>query len=388
MTGRRAIFLTARRELRERITSRAFIASTIVQVVIVLAIVIVSSLTGDDTESFKLGTVGEGPAAVADAAEAQQDSFASDVELTSFETEDEARAAVEDDEVDAVITADSLITRASPSETLVALVQQASRSVAGAETLRSQGLTDAEIQSALEPKPLEAEELGDESSAGVAFVSSLLLYIAIIASGYAVATGVVEEKSSRVVEVILSAIKPVYLLAGKVIGIGLLSLGQLGVIMIAGLAAAIPIGAVDLPDSTVPTAALIAVYFVLGYLVYACAFAVAGAIVSRQEDVQSSSAPLTMVLVVAYLVAISAAESPEGSVAVISTFIPPLAPMIVPARAAQDALPLGELALSIALMLLAAAALLWVAARVYDRTVLRMGAPLKFRDALRVGRRK
>jgi len=258
VTGRRAIFLTARRELRERATSRAFIASTIVQVVIVLAIVIVSSLAAsDDTESFKLGALGERPAAVADAAEAQQEDFSSEIEITSFETEGEARAAVENDEVDAVITADGLITRAGPSETLVALVQQASRSVAGAEALGSQGLTDAEIRAAIEPKPLEVDEIGEESSAGVAFVSSLLLYIAIIASGYAVATGVVEEKSSRVVEVILAAIKPVHLLAGKVLGIGLLSLGQLLMIVIAGLAAAIPTGAVDLPDSTASTAATV-----------------------------------------------------------------------------------------------------------------------------------
>jgi ABC-2 type transport system permease protein len=136
-----------------------------------------------------------------------------------------------------------------------------------------------------------------------------------------------------------------------------------------------------------PTAVLIAVYFVLGYLFYACAFAVTGAVVSRQEDVQSSSGPLTLVLIVAYLVAISAADSPESTLAVAATLIPPLAPMIVPARAAQDALPLGELALSLVLMALATALLLWIADRVYDRTVLRMGAPMKLRDALRLARR-
>ena len=387
MNARRAIFLTARREFRERIRSRAFIASTVVQVVIVLAIVIVSSLTGGNTETFTVGTVGDGSATVAEAAEAQQEGFAVEVEIQAFDDEDAARAAVAADEVDAVISAGTLISGAGPPETLVALVQQASRSVEGAEALRSQGLDDKEIRAALEPEPLAVDEIGEASGAGVAFVSSLLLYIAIIASGYAVATGVVEEKSSRVVEVVLAAIKPVHLLAGKVLGIGLLSLGQLLMIVIAGLAAAIPTGAVDLPDSTASTEALVALYFILGYLVYACAFAVSGAIVSRQEDVQSSSAPLTLVLVVAYLAAISAAESPEGTLAVAATFIPPLAPMIVPARAAQDALPLGELVISVALMLLAAAALLWLAARVYDRTVLRLGAPLKFRDVLRMTRK-
>lgn len=386
MTGRRAVFLTARRELRERVKSRAFIASTVVQVLVVLAIVIVSSLTGGDTETFTVGTVGDDAVTVAEVAQTQQEAFAVEVELEAFSDEEAARAAVEVGDIDAVVSGGKLITGAGPSEALLALIQQASASVSGAEALRAEGLGDADIRAVLEPDPLAVDEIGEESGAGVAFVSSLLLYIAIIASGYAVATGVVEEKSSRVVEVVLSAIRPVHLLAGKVLGIGLLSLGQLLVIVIAGLAAAVPTGAVDLPDSTVPTAALVALYFVLGYLVYACAFAVSGAIVSRQEDVQSSSAPLTLVLVAAYLVAISAAESPEGTVAVVSTFIPPLAPMIVPSRAAQDALPLGELVISVALMIMAAGALLWFAARVYDRTVLRMGAPMKLREALRLTR--
>jgi len=173
---------------------------------------------------------------------------------------------------------------------------------------------------------------------------------------------------------------------GKVLGVGLVGLGQLLVIVIAGLAAAIPTGAVDLPDSTLPTAALIALYFILGYLVYACMYAIAGAMVSRQEDVSSSSAPLTIVLVAAYLVGISASDSPDSTLSVVASFIPPLAPMIVPARAAQDSLPASELAISIALMVITALALLWLAARIYDRSVLRMGAPLKLRETLRLVR--
>ncbi len=386
MTGIRPIFLTARREIRERARSRAFIASTVVQMVIVLLIVIISSATSDDTESYELGTVAQGDVPVAEAAEAQAEAFNVELDLKTFDSKEEARAAIESDEVDAVLSAGTLITGVEPPETLVALVQQASRSVEGTEVLAGQGLSGPEIEKALEPDPLEIDEVGEESGEAVAFVSSLLLYVAIIGSGYAVATGVVEEKSSRVVEVILSAIKPVHLLAGKVAGIGLLSLAQLLAIGLAGLAGAISIGALDLPDSTVSTVVLIAVYFVLGYVLYACAFAVTGSLVSRQEDVQSASGPLTLVLLVAYLVAISAADSPEGTLAVVATFIPPLAPMTVPARAAQGALPAGELVISIVLMILAAALLLWIAARVYNRTVLRMGAPVKLREAIKIAR--
>ncbi|HYH62307.1 MAG TPA: ABC transporter permease [Solirubrobacterales bacterium] len=387
MTGRRAIFLTARRELRERGRSRAFVIGTVVQVAVLIAIVVIASVAdGDQTERYDLGTVGASSAEVASIAEAQQEALDIELDVKTYEGADSARAAVEDDELDMALTDDALITGADGPEALIALVQEAARDTKGTGELRDQGLSDAEIKAALEPEPLAVEEVGKESGADIAFLASLLLYVAIIGAGYAVATGVVEEKASRVVEVILSAIKPVYLLTGKVLGIGLLSLGQVLIVVLSGLAAAMATGAIDLPDSTASTTVLIAVYFVLGYLLYACAFAIAGAIVSRQEDVQNSTGPLMLVLIAAYLVAISVADSPQSTLAVIATFVPPVAPMVVPARAAQDALPLGELAISLVLMVLAAAFLLWVAAKVYDRTVLRMGAPIKLREALRLSR--
>ena len=386
MTDRRAIFLTARREISERARSRAFLASTALQVAIVVAIVVVASLTSGGTDTFKVGTVGDEAGAVTDAATAQQEAFGVELDVQTLDDEAGARAAIEAGNLDAALVEGTLLTGSGPSETLTALIQQASRDVAGTEALRSKGVDDQTIQAALQPEPLEVEELGEESSGGVAFVSSLLLYIAIISFGIAVAIGVVEEKSTRVVEVILSTIRPVHLLAGKVLGIGLLGLGQLLLIVAAGLIAAIPTGALELPDSTVSTAVLVGVYFVLGYLVYACLYAISGAIVSRQEDVNSSSAPLTMLLVAAYLVGISASNDPDSTLAVVATFIPPLAPMIVPARAAQDSLPAIELVISIVLMVAATLALLWLAARIYDRAVLRMGAPLKLRETLRLVR--
>lgn len=115
---------------------------------------------------------------------------------------------------------------------------------------------------------------------------------------------------------------------------------------------------------------------------YACAFAVSGAIVSRQEDVQSSSAPLSILLIAAYFAAISVVGSPDSVLAQVCTFLPPVAPMVVPARAAQDALAGWELAVSLLLMAAMTLLLLWLAARIYDRAVLRMGAPMKLRQAL------
>jgi ABC-2 type transport system permease protein len=387
MNDRRAVYLTARREVTERIRNRTFLLSTALMVVVAVAIVVVASVTEGDADEFDVGTVGPEPRAVVEVAVAAQDAFDAEVTLEEYPDEAAARTAVDDGEVDAALVDGRLISDGDPPSTLAALLQQASADVATREQLRDDGLSETQIEAALEPEPLTVERIGGESgAAGVAFVSSLLLYIALFSAGLAVATGVVEEKVTRVVEVILSAIRPIHLLAGKIVGIGLVGLLQVLVIVAAALIAALPTGLLDLPDSVGSTGFLVAVFFLLGYVLYACAFAVSGALVSRQEDVGSASAPLMVILIGGYLLAISASESPDSTIAVVGTFVPPLAPMIVPSRAAHDALPAGELVLSIVLMVAASGLLLWLAARVYDRAVLRMGAPIKLLDALRLGR--
>ena len=103
--------------------------------------------------------------------------------------------------------------------------------------------------------------------------------------GYAVSGGMVEEKSSRVIELLLSAIRPIHALVGKLIGVGLLGLFQVVAITGVGLGLSLALGEIDLPSTTAGSALLILLFFVLGYALYGCAFAAAGAMVSRQEDV-------------------------------------------------------------------------------------------------------
>lgn len=387
MNGRRAVALTARREIRERGRSRAFIASTVIQVVIVVAIVLISSAVGGDKDSFDLGTFANDGEALGQAVKTSEGSIDAEIHLTAYPSETAARDAVDSGDADLAVGEGKLISDGDPPEALVALVQGSARSLESARQLQAQGLSDAEAEKALNPAGLAVEEVGGgDDGSGLAFVSSLLLYVALLSFGIALATGVVEEKSTRVVEVVLSAIRPIQLLTGKILGIGLLGFLQLSAVVGAGLLAALPTGAVDLPSGTAGSVALVIVYFVLGYLLYACGFAIAGASVSRQEDVQSASAPLSILLIAGYLAGISASGSPDSVLTQVCTFLPPFSPMIVPARAIQGELPGWELAVSLILMVIAIAALLWLAARIYNRAILRMGAPIKLRDALRLAR--
>ena len=217
----------------------------------------------------------------------------------------------------------------------------------------------------------------------IAFLGVAVLYGLLILMGQYVAIGVVEEKSSRVVELLLSTIKPWQLLAGKVIGLGLLGLAQLLVVCVAGLSAAIAFDVVAVPGDAIGTMAQVIGWFVLGYAFYAAVFAAGAALVSRQEDLQSVLLPMITLLVAAFFVAITAAQNPDGLLARITSFVPALSPMVMPVRSAAGNVAWWELVVAVGLMLAAIAAVIRLGGRIYAGALLRMGGgKVKVKDAL------
>jgi ABC-2 type transport system permease protein len=208
----------------------------------------------------------------------------------------------------------------------------------------------------------------------------------LILFGMAVASGVVEEKSSRVVEILLAAIPARALLAGKILGIGALGLMQLVLVAVVGLVTASLSGAVALDSGQIGVLAVVFVWFVLGFLLYAAIYAIAGVIVSRQEDLQSSSTPVTMILVAGYLVAFPVLDDPSSTLAVVVSLVPFSSPIIMPVRAVVGEAGAAEIAVSLALLVVSIGLLIPLAARIYEGSVLRMGKPLKVREALRTAR--
>ncbi|MBN8867929.1 MAG: ABC transporter permease [Solirubrobacterales bacterium] len=390
MKPRRASWLAARREIRERLRSRAFRISTLVQVLAVIAVAVIASLTGGDgTTEVKVGTidqVGRQVVRVADETATRADVK---IESEPVSSPAEARGRIGDEDLDFAVGEGTLLAADGAPEAAEAILSQASSAVALRHGMERAGISPADSAELLASSDVPVETVAgksDDSGNGIAFITTLLLYLALIFCGYAVAGGVVEEKATRVVELIINAIKPRQLLAGKVVGIGLMGLGQLVLIVGAGLGTSLLIGSIDLPSATFQTALLALLYFGLGFALYGCAFAVAGSIVSRQEDSSTTTAPVMMVLVAAYIVSISATNDPESTLATVCTLLPPTAPLIVPARAAAGYLPPEQLIASVLLMLACCGLLIWVAGRVYERTVLRMGAPVKLRELIRIFR--
>ena len=392
MSAREVITTVARREISERLHQKSFLVSTGITLVIVLLVAIVPSLFGDDgPERYSVAAADGSAAAVAEAARQVAPQFDARVEVKRYPDAAAARRAIADEDLDALVGARSIETLEEPSEELAQILQGASRRVAQERALDDAGVQGASRQQALDPPPLavrtqEPVDERRESRSGLAFAAVILLYGQLLTFGYWVASGVVEEKASRVVEVVLATIRPAHLLAGKIIGLGLLGLGQLLLIAIVGVGAAAAVGSLELDADLLSAAGLALLWFVLGYAFYSCAFACAGAIVPRQEELQSSMTPLTTVILVSFFVAFAVIQNPDGTLATVSSFIPTTAPMTMPPRIALGEAPAWQIAGAIVVTLAATAALIPLAARIYSGAILRTGSAVKLRDAWRAAR--
>jgi ABC-2 type transport system permease protein len=401
MSGNMSTFdgirLTARREVVERTRrDRSFLISTLVTLAILCAIIFLPRLFGSDNpREFDVGLVGAASQPLGPALTAQGEAAGVRIHLRQPASAAEAEAAVRDGSLDlAVIDDRQLVAKAEIDEQLNLLVQGASRAARAQQTLQRAGVPPEEIQAALAPPPLPVRSLEpvDEdarSKRAIATVAVFILYGQLIGYCFTVAMGVVEEKSTRVVEVLLAAVRPVQLLAGKIVGIGLVGLFQLAIIGVIGLALATASGAITLPPDAAPTIGSVLLWFLLGYAFYSSLFAVAGAIVSRQEELQNTATPLNLLMVASFFVAFSTSVSgADSTLAKVSTFLPPVAPLVMPMRiAGGDAAP-WEIALSLAIMLVSIVVVVVLAARLYEGAILRTGARVKLRDAWRGARRQ
>lgn len=386
------IALVARRELVERGRSRTFRFATAIQLLLIVALLVIVSLTSGGSTQH-VGLVGAASQPYAAPLRASGPSLGATVVTEPVATAAQARQRVHDGKLDAaVIDGATVIVKRDPGSTLAAAIQAVRRELALRTALARAGVPAAQAQRALAPTPLPVHALAPQAKdhdtrRAIASVAIVLLYIAIVTYGMWVAGGVVEEKSSRIVEVVLSAIRPRELLTGKVLGLGLLGLMQFVVVIAVGVVGAHVTSAVHVPSATTAAALLVAAWFVLGFALYACLYAVAGALVSRSEDLQSSAGALNMMSVAAYLVALAGTSNPAGGLLTVASFIPFSAPMAMPARWLLADVPAWQVAASAALTVVTVAALTRVAVRVYEGAVLRLGPRVSLRSALAARRR-
>jgi ABC-2 type transport system permease protein len=381
--------LVARREIVQRVRSRGFRVGTVLVALLAVVLVVLPSLLEPPEPSFRIGLTGEPSAVLEDSLIATARAFDTKVELQRYPDITAGERALRDGDADALLVGtDEVVWKQEEDAQLSAVVSAAVQAVKRQEAVATIGLTPEEAAALLAPEPPASRSLQrpDADRAGrelLAIVGLVLLFAALSIYGGFLVNGVVEEKANRVVEVLLSRVRPHELLAGKVLGIGLVGLGQLVVTGAAVLVALAVVGSADVPDSAPSMIGWVIFWFVLGYAFYSVVYAASGALASRQEDAQTVVVPVTMLTIAAYLVSFVAVEVPDGPVARVCSFFPPTAPFVMIVRQARGGVAWWETVLSATLLLMSSYGLIRLGGRVYAGAILRVGRRVKLRDAWR-----
>jgi ABC-2 type transport system permease protein len=326
-----------------------------------------------------------------------------DLQLKPFAgSEAQAKANVRDGEWDAllVISADNqqlpkatyyanTITDSDTPNVLMQALQQLKTSLATAKI----GLKQEQIAQLYEPVPFQkvaleknakTEEELNEARALV-YVLLFAMYMFVMMYGGMISTEVATEKSSRVMEILVSSVSPIKQLFGKIFGVALLSLTQFVIFLIIGLISLKSSGQelwkfLGFDHLPVTTFVYAIVFFLLGYLLYATLFAVLGSLISRVEDVQQMNAPVMILVVAAFMIAMFGLNSPESFFITATSFVPFFTPMIMFLRVGLLPVPFWEVALSLVLLIATIGLLAFFGAKVYRGGVLMYGKSASLKD--------
>ena len=393
LTNAAAIRLIAGREIGVRFQSKAFRIVTLVLVIIVVALCIVLKLISGTSHATTVGYLPSDRAA-ATALPALASSVGQDIKVKPVASQAAGEKQVSSGDLDALLTGTDAHLTVVVKKDLDSNLHNVLNVLAGQITLNQQitqlGGDPAQVRAAatqaeVSVRPLQKPYPYQPQQLVLGIAAGILIYVSLLLNGQAVAQGVVEEKSSRVVELLLATIRPWQLMAGKVLGIGVIGLIQVLVVAAAGVIAGLATKVLTISVSAaVGTVVWLLVWYLLGFFMYAVVFAGLGALVSRQEDIGSVTAPALMFLIAGYVLGISILPSdPSSHLMEILSIIPVFAPTVMPMRLAMGGVPPWEAVTSIVIVAALIPLLIWVAARIYRNAVLRTGARVKLSQALR-----
>ncbi len=384
------VWLVARREITTRLRNRAFIVTTIATVVVLAALAILVSLIGGGGKTYSVGLT---PSASTLAVPLRSSAQALDLKVTTrIVDEATGRGQVAGGQMSALLVGDGQDVHVIVHKKLDPKLGNALHLLASNLALRQQvmalGGNPQQVGTAIASANVTIDAITPPhkyktGNLVIGIIAGILIYMSLMLNGQAVAQGVVEEKSSRVVELLLAAVRPWQLMAGKVAGIGTVGLIQMIVIGGSGIAIGLATGALHVSASAAAgTVAWLVLWFLIGFLAYALAFAAVAALVSRQEDVAGVVAPVLMFVIVGYVLGVSILPNDPGNGALaVLSMIPTFAPTLMPMRLAMGGVPAWQALVAVAGTVAMIPLLIWVSGRIYRNAVMRSGARIKLRDA-------
>ena len=383
--GRPTTFLVARREVRMRMRSRVFVGGTIVMTVGVVVGIVVASLLAGRSTPVRVG-FSDGSQALERSFSATAAAIGASVTVSDIADDNAGQAQLTAGTLDVLVTGSATAPTAVVKTAISPSVESALSLAAEATRLSDAGLTPAAVASAMAlvpVQPLQPPNPKDTENILASLALGIVLWIALGQYGNMVAQSVVEEKTTRIMEILLATIRPSRLLAGKVIGIGLVGLLQLTIVGAAALIAVQVTNVAAIPALGVASILADVVWFVLGFLFYATAYAAVASLVSRQEEVQSAVAPISIFQIAGYLLMYAALPNPTGPLATVVSVLPPFAPIVMAVRMASSDVPFWQVGLAIGLTVASIVGLTWLAGRMYTNAALHLGARVRFMDAFR-----
>lgn len=388
LTSRQAVLLVARREFTAQVRSRSFVIGLVITIVLIAGVALLGGFVASQSSNKTLGlttrTASLQPA-LAQAATTQ------DVELRiSTVDEGTGRAQVANDDLDALLTGVpgdyQLLGRDTVDSTVQSIVSTAVQQQQLRAALAGAGVDPVALsrQSQVATTTLEPADPDRGQQLALALVGSFLLFFSFSAHGQLVATGVVEEKQSRVVELLLATMKPWQLLAGKILGLGTVGLLQLVILGVIGVVGAGVTGLLTVPGAAVSMFVMVIVWYLLGFFLFASLYAGIGSTVSRQEELGPVIAPMIFLLIIPFVLTVNLLPNdPRNELAAVLSFVPFFAQTVMPARYALGVAPLWEVGVSALITLVAIAVVVRLAGRVYRNSILRTGSRVTLREALR-----
>ncbi len=390
----RRVWLVARREAVERARTRTFKISTLILLlagpVLVVLGQVVPGLIEDDP--VKLAVAGAVPSGTRSALAETAAAINLDYELQAYDSVDQAEKLLADSELDAVLVdGERLLFRTKASAEIVFAFNEAVRAANLPAQVDALGLTLEDVTALISPEPLDVELLDgppedDESLPRiVAAAGIVIMFAAILMYGQWVLLGVIEEKTSRVAEVLLGAVRPTELMTGKVAGNLALALVQMGMGAVSGaIAVALVAPSVDIPSVAFSGAAVMLVAMAMGVVFYAFAYAAAGATVSRPEDAASAAMPIVMVLMLGYMGSLVVLiDKPDSIASVILSIAPFSSPIAMPARVALGSPAWWEVAIAFVLLTASIIGMARLAGRIYTGAILQTGPRIGLLRAFR-----
>lgn len=374
----RPLFLVIQREIKERLgtrSARLFTAALfLLALASILAIDQIPTVFSDS--QYRLGVVGEAPADLDEALDQAATELSIEIEVSR----DAGRAAAEErllnGEIRAYLVDGELVFRENESVTLTSAVNRALYIQRLPALLQEADITPEQAAVLLDFAPtqvtlLEAPDADELDRRFIGFAAALGLYITLALYGNWVLTGVVEEKTSRIVEVLLGLLRPHDLLAGKTIGIAVVAVTQLSAAVLGAFVGLRLIGADLLPPIAADVVIAALPLYILGVLLYCLIYAAVGATVTRQADAQSASTPIVMLLLIPYMyAAVFVPDNPDGPVATFLSIFPLTSPLVMPSRVATGSPDTLELIACYVLLPPMIMLVAWLGGRIYAAAIM------------------